>query len=257
MLGLNGGLMGVRKVPTTGTATGLWDQNEQSVAKRAAIWPSVGGVDPDFASVALLLPMNGTNGSTTFTDASSNARTITTFGDAQISTTQSKWGGSSGYFDGTGDYLRATVSGGLGSGALTIEFWCYPLSSYGYFFNNRTSGTSGDGIDTVTNARISTSGGFLISANQTTMNNNAWNHVAFVRSGGGGTWARLINGVREVGGNADTNFSGSTFDLFGNPHPSGNTGYFNGYVNDLRITIGVARYTADFTPPTAPFPSSS
>jgi hypothetical protein len=39
MLGFNGGLMGVRKVPTTGSASGLWFQNEQSVAKRAGIWP--------------------------------------------------------------------------------------------------------------------------------------------------------------------------------------------------------------------------
>ena len=41
MLGFNGGLMGVRKVPTTGSASGLWFQNEQSVAKRAGIWPQV------------------------------------------------------------------------------------------------------------------------------------------------------------------------------------------------------------------------
>jgi hypothetical protein len=40
MLGFNGGLMGVRRVPATGAASGLWFQNEQSVAKRAAIWPS-------------------------------------------------------------------------------------------------------------------------------------------------------------------------------------------------------------------------
>ena len=39
MLGFNGGLMGVRRTPTTGTASGLWFQNEQSVAKRAEIWP--------------------------------------------------------------------------------------------------------------------------------------------------------------------------------------------------------------------------
>ena len=39
MLGFNGGLLGVRKVPTTDSASGLWDQNEQSVAKRAGIWP--------------------------------------------------------------------------------------------------------------------------------------------------------------------------------------------------------------------------
>jgi hypothetical protein len=39
MLGFNGGLMGVRKVPTTGAAPGMWFQNEQSVAKRDALWP--------------------------------------------------------------------------------------------------------------------------------------------------------------------------------------------------------------------------
>jgi hypothetical protein len=42
MLGFNGGLLGVRRVPTAGAAPGLWFQNEQSVAKRAAIWPSTG-----------------------------------------------------------------------------------------------------------------------------------------------------------------------------------------------------------------------
>jgi hypothetical protein len=41
MLGFNGGLMGVQRTPTTGTASGLWFQNEQSVAKRAGIWPQV------------------------------------------------------------------------------------------------------------------------------------------------------------------------------------------------------------------------
>ena len=41
MLGFNGGLLGLRKVPTTGSASGLWFQNEQSVAKRAGIWPAV------------------------------------------------------------------------------------------------------------------------------------------------------------------------------------------------------------------------
>jgi hypothetical protein len=40
MLGFNGGLMGVRRTPTVGAASGLWFQNEQSVANRAAIWPA-------------------------------------------------------------------------------------------------------------------------------------------------------------------------------------------------------------------------
>ena len=44
MLGVNGGLLGLRKVPTTGSASGLWFQNEQSLAQRAGIWPVVSTV---------------------------------------------------------------------------------------------------------------------------------------------------------------------------------------------------------------------
>ena len=51
MLGFNGGLMGVRRTPTTGTASGLWFQNEQSVAKRAGIWPSAGDPTPGLSPV--------------------------------------------------------------------------------------------------------------------------------------------------------------------------------------------------------------
>jgi hypothetical protein len=51
MLGLNGGLMGVLKVPTSGTASGLWFQNEQSVAQRAGIWPAV-SVEVPVGSIA-------------------------------------------------------------------------------------------------------------------------------------------------------------------------------------------------------------
>lgn len=42
MIGFNGGLMGVRKVPTADSASGLWAPNEQSVAKRAGLWPVIG-----------------------------------------------------------------------------------------------------------------------------------------------------------------------------------------------------------------------
>ena len=67
---------------------------------------TVTGGDPYYSAVSLLLPMDGTNGSTTFTDSSLNGLTVTAVGNAQISTTQSKYGGASGYFDGTGDYCQ-------------------------------------------------------------------------------------------------------------------------------------------------------
>lgn len=61
--------------------------------------------DPDFASVALLLHMDGANGSASFTDSSGNAHAVTANGGAQISTAQSKFGGSSADFDAVDSYL--------------------------------------------------------------------------------------------------------------------------------------------------------
>ena len=64
MLGFNGGLMGVRKVPTTGSASGLWFQNEQSVAKRAGIWPVSGGVDINVITYSQSSVYSGTSAAT-------------------------------------------------------------------------------------------------------------------------------------------------------------------------------------------------
>jgi len=73
--------------------------------RRATV--SAGATDPNFANVLLLLHCDGTDGSTTFTDNSSYARTITTNGNAQVDTAQSVFGGASALFDGTGDFLSA------------------------------------------------------------------------------------------------------------------------------------------------------
>ena len=69
--------------------------------KKTAIGGGGGGIvidngDPFYSAVSLLLPMDGTNGSTTFTDSGPNALAVTAVGNAQISTTQSKYGGASG-----------------------------------------------------------------------------------------------------------------------------------------------------------------
>jgi len=86
-----------------------------------------GPTDPDFASVVLLLHCNGSNGGTTFTDNSSYGRAMTANGNAQTSTAQSKFNGSSGLFDGAGDYLTASASSDFtfGTGDYTIESWVY------------------------------------------------------------------------------------------------------------------------------------
>ena len=104
--------------------------------KKTAIGGGGGGIvidngDPFYSAVSMLLPMDGTNGSTTFTDSSLNAITVTAVGNAQVSTTQAKYGGASAYFDGSGDYLDTAGTGiatAFGTGDFTIEFWYYPLS---------------------------------------------------------------------------------------------------------------------------------
>ena len=80
--------------------------------------------DPYWYYKVLGLHCDGTNGSTTFTDV--KGKTVTANGNAQISTAQYPaltGKSSSGYFDGTGDYLNATLTGGIGSGDMTIDFW--------------------------------------------------------------------------------------------------------------------------------------
>jgi hypothetical protein len=74
--------------------------------------------------------MDGADNSTTFTDSSPTAHTVTRSGDAKISTTQSQFGGASAYFDGTGDYLTVANSEAFnfGSGDFTIDCWIRPAA---------------------------------------------------------------------------------------------------------------------------------
>jgi hypothetical protein len=223
----------------------------QTITFSLAAGAANGATDPNFSSVALLLHMNGSNGSTTFTDSSSSARTVTANGDARISTSRSKFGGASGLFDGSGDYLTVTVPGGLGSGSFTVEFWYYMTANTGVLFNSRSNGIGSDGIDIFSNLFVTTAGNQIFQPTSTPI--NEWHHVAIVRSGS--TMTRYINGVADGGtSTVSNNFNASAFLIGGST--AGNVGYLNGNIDELRITVGFARYTANFTPPTAAFPNS-
>lgn len=247
MIGLNSGLLGVRRVPTTGSASGLWAPNEQSLAQRAAIWPVVQVTDPNFASVSLLLHMNGSNGSTTFTDNSSSALAITANGNAQISTAQSKFGGASGLFDGSGDYLSFSAISIGASTDVTLECWIYlnSVSDVGIF------GTTFSGnwqlLAVMAGKLYAYWNGVEVEEPTASITTSTWHHVAITRASG--TVRLFVNGtLRATASSSTTNFSVSRI---------ANTTYrgdLNGYVDDARITVGVARYTASFTAPTAAFP---
>lgn len=215
--------------------------------------------DPNFANVSLLLHFNGNSGSTTIPDTSSTNSTVTTFGNAAISANQAKFGGGSLFLDGTGDYIRIPTNAvfAFGTGDFTIEFWTYRTGgnvSTTYLYDGRdntiTRGMailypgSSDQLSYYANGnvRISTSSSPTL---------NAWSHVAVSRAAG--VTKMFLNGT-QIGSNyTDTNdyLAPLTNLFFGAQYTTGNT--TRGYFDELRVTKGVARYTANFTPPIVPF----
>jgi hypothetical protein len=243
-----------------------------------ALAPTVAEVgtttDPNFSSVSLLLPMNGTNGSTTFTDVSNNAFTVTPAGNAQISTAQSKWGGSSARFDGDGDFLSIAYASALDllGSDFTVEGWVriaatpnsggmrIAAAGGGSVAFNSTNGIhwllQAMNDNTIqTQIRTGSVGGFN-SSNTWTL--NTWSHVALCVSGStaylglnGTVTSSTITGISRPSGNPVTTI-GTINGQAGNSFSA-----LNGNTNDFRIIKEFALYTgATYTVPAAPFPTS-
>jgi len=245
--------MGPRRVSTTSNASGSWLLDEQCDAKRAGIWPIGPQFDPYWENVSLLLRMDGSNGSTTFADLSSNTHTITVGGNAQVSTTDSKFGTGSLLLDGAGDYLEtpAHSSFAFGTGDFTVECWVYPnvISDNDGLF---TSGSQLFAAIYQNNWAIGTTGSMLSpSYTSGAATAGSWQHFAITRSGS--ALRLFINGTQLGPTSSDTT------DLTNNQLFIGyyfSSGYaWNGKIDEFRVTKGIARYTANFTPPTAPFPT--
>ena len=252
-----------------------------STASPAGITATIGlgySVDTDFGSVVLLLKMNGTNGSTTITDSSVSTKTMTANGNAQISTARSKFDGASLLLDGTGDFASTPTSSDFdyGTGDFTIEAWVYiaanssaandgtrsaaVVSCYaasGSQDNSYTFGVLGNSTTTGTGLYfVSVASGTTSSlTTSTAVSQAAWHHVAVARSG---TTIRLFVDGRLDGSGTLTNQNVNTdYELrVGSSRYAGFIGALNGNIDECRITKGVARYTAAFTPPAAPFPAA-
>jgi hypothetical protein len=205
---------------------------------------------------------------TNFTNAgiydATSKNDLETVADAKISTAQSKFGGSSMAFDGTGDYLIAPASTlqAFLTGDFTVEFWV----RFNSLFSNQTVMGTASGFQTggyqwiqvvsastLTFRMELTTGAINVSTG--TLTTNTWYHIAATRSGS--TVRVFVDGVLAN----STTTSGSISDSTGNQVVVGNTKelqagrMFNGYLQDVRVTKGYARYTANFTPPTAAFPT--
>jgi hypothetical protein len=273
------GYIGFNRVPAASAinsaAVGVWTVREAESLKRAGTWPTA-SQDAFFSSVSLLLNMNGTNESTTFTDSSNTTKTVTAFGDAKVSTTQSKFG-QSAIFDGTGDYLQIANNAAFdfGTGDLTIEAWLYISANSGtdadgnrganvvntWIASGSLSGYAlnvlGNSTTTGTGLAFDTWSSSSATLYRATVNvsQTTWHHVAVSVSGG--TRRLFLNGT-EASGSTSTVSSGYTqANSLGNAFRIGRTSFvgyplsLNGFIDDLRVTKGVARYTANFTPPTS------
>jgi hypothetical protein len=186
--------------------------------------------------------------------------TMETVGDAKLSTAVSKFGGSSMYFDGSGDCLfePSNINYGYGTGDFTIEFWLYlNATTTQTIVSNLTASSGASVAPHIYYANASGIRYYVNSSDRITgsaLSTSTWYHIAVSRSGS--STKMFINGTQTGSTYTDTNNYGTANPLgvadYAVPPTGG--GNLNGYIDDLRITKGVARYTSNFTPPTSAFP---
>lgn len=220
------------------------------------------GGDLYFDQVTALLHGDGADGSTTILDET--GKTWTRFGNAKISAAQVMFGTGSLYFDGTGDYLRvpATSDLQLTAGDFTVEAWIYPTvdKSVANIFSSRPSAAPDAGMNV-----FRSTGGYLnvgawngaavfsLGSSDPSIPLNTWSHVRCTKAGP--TW-RLFVGGQLVGSANQSGAAGSERENFHIGHdPSGlaTARDWIGYLDEIRITKGVARSTDDFVVPSRPF----
>ena len=193
-----------------------------------------------------------------FTEATADTdgKSISIFGDAQISTTQKKFGTGSVLLDGTGDYLSLATSSdfGFGTGDFAVEAFVRPTSiAAGKIFDFRSASPDQavlidmDGSGTV---RVNINGSNVISGG--TLSVNTWHHLAVSRVSG--VTSLFIDGTRVGSAYTDTNDYGTTKALKIGSNLNG-ADTFTGYIDEVRVSKGDARYAnaGTITVPTAEF----
>ena len=204
------------------------------------------------------LLLNFTNAGITDATAKNDLETV---GNAQISTTQSKFGGSSMYFDGTGDWLVYPRNWSINANEnFTMEAWIYLTvlpTTLRMILSDSNAGASKYWNISSTGMSAQFGGTSATSADGAfTFAINTWYHVAVVRNGT--TVSMYVDGssITVTNPTQSAAFLETGTVLYVGRFGGTTTYEFNGYIDDLRITKGIARYTQNFTPPTAAFPLS-
>lgn len=255
----NGSIVGVSNTPTTSVASGIWDLNSVRDFIDDGTWP-IGGND---AATVLLLHCDGTDASTTFTDSAQGGNaphTVTVNANAQVDTAQKKFGTASALFDGTDDYLNldGDTDFAFGSGDFTIECWVRrnATGAIHMLYDSRPAATQG----LYPTIYVNSSDVLLYFTNSadritgtTTLSSGQWYHVAVTRSG---TSTKLfLNGTQEGSTYTDSNtyLNGASRPVIGASGYSVTILELNGWIDEVRVSKGAARWTANFTPPASPY----
>ena len=215
--------------------------------------------DAYYPQVAALLHFDGVNGSTTITDNSKNNLTVTATNGAFISTAQSKFGGSSVFFDGTDDYVTTPNNSvfDFGTDDFTIEMWVNfaNVTSTWQAIISRAYGIAGGWRlyknDANNQLRWYSQTTPVVLTTASTLSNNTWSHIAVVRNNG--IITIYIDGTSRGSAASSTNYNPGSYAIEIGRGVVTSTYPMTGYIDELRITNGYARYTGNFTPSTTAF----
>ncbi len=203
--------------------------------------------------VKLLLHADGDGNA--FADDSSSENTITAYGNVTQSNTESKFGGKSAYFDGNGDYLSFPNSSdfAFGTGDFTMDFWINAPSQGNMFIlggrsavgtMHITTGTSGELVGVLRYVGTSEILSSVLIAD------NSWHHCAIVRHEG--TVTLYVDGENVGSGTDTSNYTNTSGTWWMGINDYGNPSYqdfLNGYLDEFRISKGIARWTSNFILP--------
>ena len=219
--------------------------------------------DDQFAKVTALFNFDGSDGDTTTSglDASNKNLTLSYSSGDQLSNTQKKFGATSLY---VADNVTVSSSDGfnMGTGDFTIEGWYY-LTQFNnqFLYDQWSSSSTGAGNNQIYvkstdggsirvyydgSGKFTTTGGFSL---------NTWTHLAVVRYSN--TITVYFNGTADGTTQSYSGQFGKTGDLYIGDQHAGGGGAPQMYVDDLRVTKGLARYTSNFTAPTTAHLSSA
>ena len=228
----------------------------------SGIWKPIDVSGLTFGNNGFYLDYEADGTSTAFVDSGPDARAITVTGGVVHSFTQAKFGGSSIEFDGTNDSLDIADSTDFdfGTGNFTFEFWVYKQTSGKMaIFETRPNGGNDQGFNLEFSAAdkfewydASISG--TLPSDPSAISLNTWTHYACVRNGT--TFTMYKNGTSV--GTPLTDDSSSQVSS-GTPtigESSAGANDFDGFLDEIRLS-NTARYTGNFTAPSAAFTSDS